>query len=142
MRRFQASMNKSLESGIGEAHAKVEASFSPLLDAWKVMTDRQQGELRSVYAKMSEHATESHRTRLENVSNQWMLATVTSLDHQAREVVASISTSAEEKLRETCTQVFAGIGETLQERLQQIARSLTVTPPDPNTRSRAATPGS
>ena len=142
LRRFQAAMNKSLESGIGDAHAKVEASFSPLLDAWKVMTDRQQGELRNVYSKMSEHATEQHRTRLENVSNQWMLATVTSLDHQSREVVASISASAEEKLRETCTQVFAGIGETLQERLQQIARSLTVTPPDPNTRSRAATPGS
>lgn len=142
LRRFQASMNKSLEAGIGDAHSKVEASFSPLLDAWKVMTDRQHGELRNVYAKMSEHATEQHRTRLENVSNQWMLATVTSLDHQSREVVASISASAEEKLRETCTQVFAGIGETLQERLQQIARSLTVTPADPNTRSRAATPGS
>jgi ribosome recycling factor len=142
LRRFQAAMNKSLESGIGDAHVKVEASFSPLLDAWKVMTDRQQVELRNVYSKMSEHATEQHRTRLENVSNQWMLATVTSLDHQSREVVASISASAEEKLRETCTQVFAGIGETLQERLQQIARSLTVTPPDPNTRSRSATPGS
>jgi hypothetical protein len=142
LRRFQAAMNKSLESGIGDAHAKVEASFSPLLDAWKVMTDRQHGELRNVYSKMSEHATEQHRTRLENVSNQWMLATVTSLDHQSREVVASISASAEEKLRETCTQVFAGIGETLQERLQQIAKSLTITPPDPNTRSRAATPGS
>jgi ribosome recycling factor len=142
LRRFQSAMNKSLESGIGDAHLKVEASFSPLLDAWKVMTDRQQVDLRNVYAKMSEHATEHHRTRLENVSNQWMLATVTSLDHQSREVVASISASAEEKLRETCTQVFAGIGETLQERLQQIARTLTVTPQDPNTRSRAATPGS
>jgi hypothetical protein len=70
-----------------------------------------------------------------------MLATITSLDRQSRDVVASISASAEEKLRETCTQVFAGIGETLQERLQQIARNLTV-PSEANTRARTATPGS
>jgi hypothetical protein len=135
-------MNKALESGVKEANEKVVASFSPLLDAWKMMTDRNQTQLRGVYDAMSAQATEQHRTRLENVSNQWMLATVSSLDRQSREVVASISASAEEKLRETCTQVFAGIGETLQERLQQIARNLTVPPQDPNTRSRAATPGS
>ena len=125
-------MNKALESGVKDANEKVEASFSPLLDAWKMMTDRNQTQLRGVYDTMSAQATEQHRTRLENVSNQWMLATVSSLDRQSREVVASISASAEEKLRETCTQVFAGIGETLQERLQQIARNLTVAPQDPN----------
>ena len=56
-----------------------------------------------------------------------MLATVTALDHQSREIVADISANAEEKLRETCTQVFENIGETLQERLQQIARNLDLT---------------
>jgi ribosome recycling factor len=141
LRRFQTAMNKTLESGITDAHVKLEASFSPLLDSWRVLTDRHQSELRSLYAKISEQATEHHRARLENVSNQWMLATVTSLDRQSREVVANISASAEEKLRETCTQVFASIGETLQERLQQIARNLTI-PTDPNTRSRTATSGS
>ncbi|MEQ1354584.1 MAG: hypothetical protein ABLT11_11230, partial [Candidatus Acidiferrum sp.] len=142
LRRFQEAMNKALESGVKDANEKVEASFSPLLDAWKAMTDRNQTELRGVYATMSAQASEQHRTRLENVSNQWMLATVSSLDKQSREVVANISASAEEKLRETCTQVFAGIGETLQERLQQIARNLTVPAQDPNNRSRTATPGS
>jgi hypothetical protein len=139
LRRFEASMNKALETGVTDAHHRVEGSFSPLLDAWKSMIDRHQNELRGVYARIGEQAAEQHRTRLENVSNQWMLATVTSLDHQSREVVANISASAEEKLRETCTQVFEGIGETLQERLHQIARNLTI-PIDPNTRSRTATP--
>ncbi|HTG29597.1 MAG TPA: hypothetical protein VK818_15370, partial [Methylomirabilota bacterium] len=110
----------------------------PLIDSWKMMTDRHQSDLRSVYTKISEQATEQHRTRLENVSNQWMLATVTALDHQSRAIVADISANAEEKLRETCTQVFENIGETLQERLQQIARNLTL-PTDPNSRSRSAT---
>lgn len=141
LRRFQEAMDKALESGVKDANEKVEASFSPLIDSWKMMTDRHQSDLRNVYTKISEQATEQHRTRLENVSNQWMLATVTSLDHQSREIVAGISANAEEKLRETCTQVFEGIGETLQERLQQIARNLTG-PADPNSRSRSATTNS
>jgi hypothetical protein len=138
LRRFQEAMDKALESGVKDANERVEASFSPLIDSWKMMTDRHQSDLRSVYTKISEQATEQHRTRLENVSNQWMLATVTALDHQSREIVADISANAEEKLRETCTQVFENIGETLQERLQQIARNLTL-PTDPNSRSRSAT---
>jgi hypothetical protein len=141
LRRFQEAMDKALESGVRDANEKVEASFSPLIDSWKMMTDRHQSDLRNVYAKISDQATEQHRARLENVSNQWMLATVTSLDHQSREIVADISANAEEKLRETCTQVFESIGETLQERLQQIARNLTL-PTDPNSRSRSATTGS
>ncbi|MDP9147546.1 MAG: hypothetical protein M3N22_07780, partial [Acidobacteriota bacterium] len=141
LQRFRANINKTVETSVTQAHDKVQSSFSPLLDSWKSMTDKHQAELRNMYARISEQAAEQHRRRLENVSNQWMLATVTALDHQSREVVAGISASAEEKLRETCTQVFAGIGETLQERLQEIARSLTP-PIDPNTLARAATPGS
>ncbi|HTG29716.1 MAG TPA: hypothetical protein VK818_15970 [Methylomirabilota bacterium] len=141
LRRFQEAMEKALESGVQNANERVEASFSPLIDSWKMMTDRHQSDLRNVYAKISDQATEQHRTRLENVSNQWMLATVTALDHQSREIVADISANAEEKLRETCTQVFENIGETLQERLQQIARNLTL-PTDPNSRSRSATTSS
>jgi hypothetical protein len=141
LRRFQEVMDKALESGVKDANERVEASFSPLIDSWKMMTDRHQSDLRNVYDKISEQSTEQHRTRLENVSNQWMLATVTSLDHQSREIVAGISANAEEKLRETCTQVFESIGETLQERLQQIARNLTL-PTDPNSRSRSVTTGS
>ena len=141
LRRFQEAMDKALESSVQNANEKVEASFSPLIDSWKMMTDRHQSDLRNVYAKISDQATEQHRSRLENVSNQWMLATVTALDHQSREIVADISANAEEKLRETCTQVFESIGETLQERLQQIARNLTF-PTDPNSRSRSATTSS
>jgi hypothetical protein len=141
LRSFQEAMDKALESSVQNANEKVEASFSPLIDSWKMMTDRHQSDLRNVYAKISDQATEQHRSRLENVSNQWMLATVTALDHQSREIVADISANAEEKLRETCTQVFESIGETLQERLQQIARNLTF-PTDPNSRSRSATTSS
>jgi hypothetical protein len=93
------------------------------------MTEAQQAEMRGLYARVGEQAAEHFRGRLENVSNQWMLATVASLDHQSREVVSGIAATAEEKLRDTCTRVFSDIGESLRERLTQIASNLSVLPP-------------
>ena len=113
-----------MEASVTEAQQRVQASFGPLLDSWKAMTDAHHEEMRGIYAQMGEQAAEQHRTRLENVSNQWLLATVASLDHQSRDVVANFSAMAQEKLRETSTQVFAEIGEAFRERLQQIAQAI------------------
>ena len=89
------------------------------------MTDAHQKEMQNVYGQMGELAAEQHKKRLENVSNQWMLATVASLDHQSREMISAIAAAAEEKLREACAQVFAGVGESMRERLKEIAQSFT-----------------
>ena len=126
LRRFQSALGGVVDSGVAEAQHRVEAGFEPLLESWKSMTDAHQHELRVIYSAIGDQAAEHHRTRLENVSNQWMLATVASLDRQSRDVVAGIAAAAEEKLRETCTQVFADIGESLRQRLQQIASSLEI----------------
>jgi hypothetical protein len=128
LRRFQSTMSGAVDAGVAEANEKVQAGFGPLLDAWKSMTRDQQAELRGLYARVGEQAAETFRGRLENVSNQWMLATVASLDHQSREVVSGIAATAEEKLRDTCTRVFSDIGESLRERLTQIASNLGTTP--------------
>jgi hypothetical protein len=128
--RFREAMQGALESGISEANQRVQTGFRPLLDAWKSVTDAHQEEMRRLYAKAGEQAAEQYRTRLENVSNQWMLATVASLDQQSRQVVSGIATTAEQKLRETCTHVFADIGDSLRERLRQIAANFSIpTPP-------------
>ena len=132
LRRFQTTMSGAVEAGVAEANQKVQAGFGPLLDAWKSMTEVQQAELRGLYARAGEQAAENFRGRLENVSNQWMLATVASLDHQSREVVSGIAATAEEKLRDTCTKVFSDIGESLRERLTQIASNLGTPRPLPH----------
>jgi hypothetical protein len=137
LRQFQTSMSSAVERGVADANAKVKAGMSPLLESWQSTVEVHRTEMRGVYAQLSNQAAEVHRNRLENVSNQWMLATVTSLDHQSREAVRSIAAKAEETLRETCAQVFAGVGETLRDRLQQIAASLTI-PEPPMTRSQTA----
>ena len=61
------------------------------------------------------------RGRLENISNSWMVATVATLSHQSKDVIAKIAATAEERLREASSEVFANFGDTLREKLQQIA---------------------
>ncbi len=124
LHRFQSGMSGALEAGVAQANERVQAGFEPLLQSWKSMTEAHQTEMYDIYTRLGEQAAGQYRERLDNVSNQWMLATVTSLDHQSRDAVARIAVTAEEKLRETCTHVFADIGDSLRERLQQIASSL------------------
>ena len=141
LRRFQEAMGGALEAGIAEAQTRVQEGFGPLLDSWKSMTDAHQNEMERIYGQMGEHAAEQYKSKLENVSNQWMLATVTLLDRQSRDMIAGISATAEEKLREACAQVFAGVGESLRERLKEIAQSF-LPPTEPSTRAKSANSGS
>jgi hypothetical protein len=141
LRRFHGGMSNAMESGVTSAYQRVERGLAQVFDSWKSMTEAHQDELRSVYARIGEQSSEQHRNKLENVSNQWLLATVASLDHQSRDVVAGISATAEERLRETCMQVFTEIGETLRERLKEIAADFTRAVEGP-ARARGATPGS
>jgi hypothetical protein len=141
LRRFQSSMGGALEAGVAEAQKKVSEGFGPLLESWKAMTVAHQQEVKGIYGHMGEQAAEQYKSRLENVSNQWMLATVASLDHQSREMVSGIAATAEEKLREACAHVFEGVGESLRERLKEIAQGFT-SPTQPPDRAKAANTGS
>lgn len=121
LRRFEITMNGSMQVAIADAQEKVQSKFSPLLEYWKAIVQDCQEQTRVAYEKVGETAAAHHGERLENVSNQWMLATVASLDRRSREVLASVAHEAEQRLRETCTAVFAELGESFRERLKQIA---------------------
>ena len=141
LRRFQSSMSGALESGVAEAQKKVSEGFGPLLESWKAMTAAHQKEMQNIYGQMGENAAEHYTHRLENVSNQWMLATVASLDHQSRDLISGIAASAEERLREACGQVFASVGESLRERLREMAQGFTP-PAESLARAKTANTGS
>ena len=96
--------------------------------------------MQRTYGHMNEQAAEQYKSRMDNVSNQWMLATVASLDHQSRDMISKIAATAEERLRDACVQVFAGVGESLRERLKEIAQNFT--PPAPPERAKSANTGS
>ncbi|MBV8514784.1 MAG: hypothetical protein JO260_05755, partial [Acidobacteria bacterium] len=99
LRRFQDSLHGTIEAGVAEASERVQAGFRPVIESWKAMTAAQQDELQNSYSRIGDHAVAQFRDRLDNVSNQWMLATVSSFDHQSRDSVARVTVSAEDKLR-------------------------------------------
>jgi hypothetical protein len=121
LRRFQTGMSEAVDQRLAESQAKARAEFEALWESWKKMSTEQQAELRNGFHKLGDEAVGEFRGRLENISNSWMVATVTTLNHQSRDVIAQIAATAEEKLREASAEVFANFGDTLRERLQQIA---------------------
>jgi len=121
LRRFQSGLNDSVDKGLKESQQKVQGEFQLLWDLWKRMTEGQQAEVRGSFHKMSDEAVGEFRGRLENVANSWMVATVATLTHQSKDVIAQIASAAEERLREASSEVFAKFGDTLREKLQQIA---------------------
>jgi hypothetical protein len=132
LRRFQSALKGEVENGVMEMNQRVQSGFGPLLETWKTLADGRQAEIREAYAKAGEEAMEGYRSRLENISNQWMLVTVASLGHRSRDVVAAISASAEQTVRDTCTKVFAEMGESLHQRLRQIASNFAASAAHPS----------
>lgn len=128
LKRFQAGMATALEIGVREAQEKISDGFVPLWESWKAMTEKQQQEMRASMADISSAATGDFKTRLDNVSNTWLLTTVAKLDHQSRDVVSGLSASAEEKLRAACADVFSNVGESLRKRLQEITSEFSKAP--------------
>lgn len=136
LKRFHESLGGVLQTRVAAAQKTVTDSFTPLLEQWKTITAAHQEEIKRVYDRIGEQAADQHKTRLEGVSNQWLLATVASLDHQSREMIAGVAAAAEEKLRAACTQVFEGVGDSLRQRLGEIAKNFTPPePPSPLTKS-------
>jgi len=142
LKRFQESLGGVLQTRVAEVQKTVSEGFAPLLEQWKRITDAHQQEMKRVYDRIGEQAAEQHKTRLEGVSNQWLLATVASLDHQSREMIAGVAAAAEEKLRAACSQVFEGVGDSLRQRLSEIAKNFTPPTEPPSPRAKGASTGS
>jgi hypothetical protein len=121
LRKFQVGMSDTVDQRLKESQEKVKAEFETLWESWRKMTAEQQAEIRSGLHKIGDEAVTEFLGRLQNISNSWMVATVTTLNHQSKDVIAQIAATAEERLREASAEVFAKFGDTLRERLQQIA---------------------
>lgn len=125
---FQARMSTVIEAGVVTAGNQLEKQLEPLMQAWREITEKHHQRIQNDYERLGNESVETYKQRLENVSNSWTVATVTTLDRQSQDLIAGVAKSAEERLRETCSQVFAGVGDTLRARLQEIAAGLASSP--------------
>jgi hypothetical protein len=128
---FQKRMAEVIETGVLDAGQQLERQLQPVMQTWRDITEKHNHQIQENYERLGDESVNAYKKRLENVSNSWMVATVSTLDRQSQELIAGVAKSAEERLRDTCSQVFASVGDTLRARLQEIAASLTALPVTP-----------
>jgi len=115
--KFQEKLDERLQEGIEQAREQLQSQLLPMMQAWDAHREAQQREWMEQLAKSSNESIEQYKTRLENASNSWLLASATTLGQHSQTVLETIAKAAEKRLRETCSDVLAGMGDTLKERL-------------------------
>lgn len=99
-------------------------------ETWRTQREGQERQLRDALARLGEDSIDAYRKRLENASNAWLVAAVTTLTRQSEDAIGTLANSAERRLRQTCSEVFAELGDTLRHRLLELFKVLpdTATP--------------
>jgi hypothetical protein len=118
---FQEKLDSKLQDGIESAREQLQAQLLPLMQAWEANREAQQHEWMEQLKKSTDESIEQYKTRLENASNSWLLASATTLGQHSQTVLDTIAKAAEKRLRDTCAGVLAGMGDTLKQRLMGIS---------------------
>lgn len=126
---FRTSMSREIQQGVVQARQELEAQVAPVQEAWRTEREAQERNFKESVARLSDESIDGYKKRLENVSNSWLVATVTSLNQQSLSLIGTLTNAAEQRLRETCSQVFASVGETLRQRLLDLSTDLASTTP-------------
>jgi hypothetical protein len=115
--KFQEKLDERLQEGVEQAREQLQSQLLPLMQAWDAQREAQQREWMEQLKNSSNESIETYKSRLENASNSWLLASATTLGQHSQTVLETIAKAAEKRLRETCSDVLAGMGDTLKERL-------------------------
>jgi hypothetical protein len=126
--------NKRLSNDIDVAAAKarqdLQTKLLPMLEKFRAQFEGQQRASLEELGRNSNDAVEQYKSRLENASNSWLLASATTLGQHSQAVLETMAQEAEKRLRDICSQVFAGMGEVLRQRMAGLAGEMQ-SPPNP-----------
>jgi len=114
---FQKTLDDRIQEGVDQAKTYLNSQLVPLVESWEENRISQQREWMQQLQKSTDESLEQYKTRLENASNSWLLASATTLGQHSQAVLDTIAKAAEKRLRDTCKDVLAGMGDTLKERL-------------------------
>jgi len=114
---FQKTLDEQIQKGVDQAKTYLHSQLVPLVETWEENRLTQQREWMQQLQKSTDESLEQYKTRLENASNSWLLASATTLGQHSQAVLDTIAKAAEKRLRDTCKDVLAGMGDTLKERL-------------------------
>jgi hypothetical protein len=125
---FNTRLNEQIQAGVNNARDFLQAQFFPMIDSWKAQWESEQSDWLERIGRASGEAVEQYKSRLENASNSWLLASSATFGQRSQAMLESMATTAEQRLRETCGQVLAAMGEMLRQRL--VGLSSNVAPAD------------
>jgi hypothetical protein len=116
--------------GVEQATLHLHSQLGPLLEEWESKRESEKKLWMEQLKKTNDEAIELYKTRLENASNSWLLASATTLGQHSQTVLDTIAKAAEKRLRETCSEVLGSMGDTLKARLLGLSTDFGPEPDD------------
>jgi hypothetical protein len=121
---FRDMLDERVTQGVERAGLTLETQLKPLIENWQAQRENQQ----RAWMEQVQHATDESidhfKSRLENASNSWLLASATTLGQHSQAVIETLAQLAEKRLRDACSDVLAGMGDTIRERLMGISAGI------------------
>jgi hypothetical protein len=127
---YQQKLEERILQGVELARTQLQSQLVPLMEEWDAERESEKRMWMEQLKKNTDESIEQYKTRLENASNSWLLASAATLGQNSQAMLDSLARSAEKRIRETCAEVLAGMGDTIKERL--LGLSTGFTPADDN----------
>jgi hypothetical protein len=137
---FQEKIATRANEQLDVAKKEFQAGLLPILEAWRAdreakhreWLERLDAASREVLEGVNRAAGESiqqYQQRLQNTSNTWMVASVTTLNQHSKTVMDTLASAAEARLREACSMALTGMAQTLADQMRAVSAQLTALPP-------------
>jgi PilZ domain len=122
---FQKSLEEKMLQTVEQAQVHFQSQIGPVIEALEGNRQRQHQEWMAQLRKSTDESIEQYKSRLENASNSWLLASATTLGQHSQAVLDTLAKAAEKRMRESVAGVLAGMGDTLKDRLMGISSNIT-----------------
>lgn len=126
LEEFQKALDHRMTQGVEQAQVFLQSQLAPLIEALEENRQKQQRDWMENLKKSTEESIEQYKSRLENASNSWLLASATTLGQHSQAVLDTLAKAAEKRMRESIAGVLAGMGDTLKDRLLGLSSDLGV----------------
>jgi hypothetical protein len=127
---YQKTIDERMMLGVEQARVHLQSELGPVLEQWESQRESEKKVWMEQLKKSNDEAIEVYKTRLENASNSWLLASATTLGQHSQTVLDTIAKAAEKRLRETCSEVLGTMGDTLKARLLGLSTDFSPEPDD------------
>lgn len=126
---FQEKIAARAGEQLSAAQREFQAGLLPIVEAWRAEREAQHREWLEKLNQVSSESVDQYQQRLQNTSNTWMVASVTTLNQHSKTVMETLAAAAETRLRDACSQALTGMAQMLADQMRTISAQLGSPPP-------------